>query len=109
MDVSACGVTNDGHLWIYDPTQFKLIKISDTGVSVLETSNVNDFGMVNVKITDIREKGNYVILCDRSKGFYFLTIWVSIYFLLRQKIYNHFSLMVEVYIITLLQVLKVIL
>lgn len=71
VDVSACGVTNDGHLWIYDPTQFKLIKISDTGVSVLETSNVNDFGMVNVKITDIREKGNYVILCDRSKGFYF--------------------------------------
>jgi hypothetical protein len=69
-DISACGVTNDGHLWIFDPVQFKLIKINDTGVKVMESSNVNDFGMVDVKIKDIREKGNFVVLCDRNKGFY---------------------------------------
>jgi len=69
-DISACGVTNDGHLWIFDPVQFKLIKINDAGVNVMESSNVNDFGMTDVKITDIREKGNFVILCDRTKGFY---------------------------------------
>jgi len=69
-DISACGVTNDGHLWVFDPVQFKLIKINDSGVKVMESSNVNDFGMVDVKITDIREKGNFVVLCDRNKGFY---------------------------------------
>lgn len=70
-DVSACSVTNDGNLWIFDPVQFKLIKIRDDGSILLESSNVNDFGMQDVNITDIREKGNYVVLCDRNKGFYF--------------------------------------
>ncbi|MGB4960121.1 MAG: hypothetical protein WBO36_11650 [Saprospiraceae bacterium] len=69
-DVSACGVTNDGNLWIFDPVQFKLIKINDNGVKILESSNVNDFGMAGVKISLIREKGNYVVLCDKEKGFY---------------------------------------
>lgn len=71
IDVSACGVSNDANLWIYDPYQFKLIKIQDNGAVILESSNVNDFGMSNVKITDIKEKGNFVLLCDRNKGFYF--------------------------------------
>jgi hypothetical protein len=58
------------HFWVFDPVQFKLIKINDVGVIVMESSNVNDFGMTDVKISDIREKGNFVILCDRNKGFY---------------------------------------
>lgn len=70
-DVSACSVTNDGNLWIFDPVQFKLIKIRENGTVIFESSNVNDFGMAGVRITDIREKGNYVMLCDRDKGFYF--------------------------------------
>lgn len=70
-DVSACSVTNDGNLWIFDPVQFKLIKIRENGTVIFESSNVNDFGMAGVRITDIREKGNYVMLCDREKGFYF--------------------------------------
>jgi hypothetical protein len=70
-DVSACGTANDGNIWIFDPVQFKLIKINDNGDVLLETSNVNDFGMFNLKITDIRERGNYVVLCDRNVGFYF--------------------------------------
>ncbi len=70
-DITACGVTNDGNLWIYDPTQFKLLKIKDNGSILTESSNVNDFGLTNVRISDIKEKGNYVVLCDRNKGFYF--------------------------------------
>lgn len=69
-DVSAAAVTNDGNLWVYDPVQFKLIKIDDSGSKILETSNVNDFGMQYVKIESIREKGNYVVLCDKGQGFY---------------------------------------
>ncbi|MBL0026934.1 MAG: hypothetical protein IPO98_18960 [Saprospiraceae bacterium] len=69
-DVTACTVTNDGNLWIYDPVQFKLIKIRDNGSVIFESSNVNDFGMTDVQIYDIREKGNYVVLCDKQKGFY---------------------------------------
>ncbi len=69
-DISAAGVTNDGNLWVFEPTQFKLLKIKDNGTVIYETSNVNDFGMSDVKINDIREKGNFVVLCDKSKGFY---------------------------------------
>jgi len=69
-DISACGASNDGNLWVYDPTQFKMMKINDQGNILLETSNVNDVGITNVNITDIKERGNYVIMCDREKGFF---------------------------------------
>lgn len=69
-DISACGTSNDGNLWVYDPTQFKLMKINDQGNILLETSNVNDVGITDVNITDIKERGNYVIICDREKGFF---------------------------------------
>ena len=70
-DVTACASSNDGNLWIFDPVQFKLLKVDDGGNVLLETSNVNDIGMVDVHVSDIRERGNYVVLCDRDKGFYF--------------------------------------
>ncbi|MBC7884740.1 MAG: hypothetical protein H7X99_04660 [Saprospiraceae bacterium] len=70
-DISACATSNDGNLWVFDPVQFKLIKINNQGTVLLESSNVNDVGLSGVKITDIREKGNYVLLSDRNKGFYF--------------------------------------
>jgi hypothetical protein len=69
-DISACSVTNDGNLWVYDPVQFKLIKISDKGTKILESSNVNDVGMNGVHISDIHEKNNIVVLTDKDKGFY---------------------------------------
>ncbi len=69
-DISACGASNDGNLWVYDPTQFKMFKINDRGSVLFETSNVNDVGITNVNITDIKERGNYVIMCDRDKGFF---------------------------------------
>ncbi len=71
VDISACGISNDGQLWIYDPSQFKLLKINENGQVILESSNVNDFGMSDVNISIIKEKSNVVILIDKSKGFYF--------------------------------------
>jgi hypothetical protein len=38
---------------------------------LMESSNVNDFGMVGVKISSIREKSNIVVLMDKENGFYF--------------------------------------
>lgn len=70
-DITACGTANDGNLWIYDPIQFKLLKINESGEKLVETSNVNDFGMQNVHITDVREKSNIVATVDRDNGFYF--------------------------------------
>lgn len=70
-DITACSSSNDGHLWVYDPVQFRLLKIRDNGQIMTESSNVNDFGMTNVQISDITEKNNVVVLCDRNKGFYF--------------------------------------
>ncbi len=70
-DVTAAAASNDGNLWIYDPVQFKIMKISENGKIMMETTNVNDFGMTQLKVTSIKEKNNVLILCDPSKGFYF--------------------------------------
>jgi hypothetical protein len=70
-DITACSSSNDGHLWIYDPVQFRLLKIRDNGSIITESSNVHDFGMTDVQISDIIEKNNTVVLCDRQRGFYF--------------------------------------
>lgn len=69
-DITACGSSNDDTYWVYDPTQFKLLKINENAAVLLETSNLNDFGMQDLSITDIREKSNFVLLTDRTKGFY---------------------------------------
>lgn len=69
-DITACASSNDGTYWVYDPTQFKLLKINENAEVLLETSNLNDFGMQDLSITDIREKSNFVLLTDRKKGFY---------------------------------------
>jgi hypothetical protein len=71
IDISACSTSNDGQLWVYDSTQFKLMKINENGQVLLETSNVNDIGMWDVNISMIKEKSNIVMLVDKSKGFYF--------------------------------------
>ena len=69
-DITACASSNDGTYWVYDPTQFKLLKINENAEVLLETSNLNDFGMQDLSITDIREKSNFVLLTDRKKGFF---------------------------------------
>ncbi len=70
VDITACSSSNDGNYWVFEPTLFRLIKINDAGTKIVESSNINDFGMAGVKITDIRERGNYVVLCDRNRGFF---------------------------------------
>jgi hypothetical protein len=70
-DVTAAAASNDGNLWIYDPVQFKIIKISENGSQILETANVNDFGMHQLRASGIKEKNNILVLCDPGKGFYF--------------------------------------
>jgi hypothetical protein len=70
-DVTAAAASNDGNLWIYDPVQFKIIKVSENGSQILETANVNDFGMQQLKVSGIKEKNNVLVLCDPAKGFYF--------------------------------------
>ena len=70
-DISACGATNDGNLWVFDPVQFRLIKIRTSGEKILESVNVNDVGMAGAQIRAIREKNNVVVLCDPQRGFYF--------------------------------------
>jgi hypothetical protein len=69
-DVTACGTSNDGNFWVFDPTRFVLAKVDDKGKTLIVSSNVNDFGLEGCVITDIREKGNYVVMMDRYKGFY---------------------------------------
>ncbi len=70
-DVTAAAASNDGNLWVYDPVQFKIMKISENGKIMMETTNVNDFGMNQIKVTAIKEKNNVLVVCDPSKGFYF--------------------------------------
>ena len=71
LDITACGITNDGNLWLYDAVRFRLMKVDDNGNIILQSNNVSDFGMAGMQITKILENGNYVVLCDYDKGFWF--------------------------------------
>lgn len=71
LDITACGSTNDGRLWIYDAVQLRLVKIADNGSIVLQSDQVSDYGMAGMHIAKIIESGNYVVLCDYNKGFWF--------------------------------------
>lgn len=69
-DITAAAIANDDNYWVYDPVQFRLLKINHRGIILTQSSNTNDFGMDGTNISRIRESGNFVILCDNSKGFY---------------------------------------
>ncbi len=71
LDASACGVSNDGNLWVYDAVQFKLFKISDQGRQLIVSDNVGSFGMAGMHISEILESDNIVVLCDYTRGFWF--------------------------------------
>ncbi len=71
LDITACSVTNDGNLWVYDAVRLRLVKVDDNGNIILQSNNVTDFGMAGMYITKILENGNYVVLCDYDKGFWF--------------------------------------
>lgn len=70
MDISAAAIANDDNYWVYDPVQFRLVKVNSKGISLVTTSNTNDFGMEGTSVSLIREAGNYVILMDKSRGFF---------------------------------------
>lgn len=71
LDASACGVSNDGNLWVYDAVQFKLFKINDQGRQLIVSDNVGSFGMSGMHISEILESDNIVVLCDYARGFWF--------------------------------------
>lgn len=70
-DISACGMSNDGNIWAFDPVRLRLVKVGTDGTVISESSNLADVGMAGCQITSIREKGNVVLLCDPARGFYF--------------------------------------
>lgn len=70
-DVSACGISNDGNVWVFDPVRYRLVKTGRDGRVLTETSNLADVGMAGSQFSTIREKGNVVVLCDPARGFYF--------------------------------------
>ncbi len=70
-DISACGNSNDGNIWVFDPVRLRLVKVNREGTIINETSNLADVGMAGCQISAIREKANVVLLCDPSRGFYF--------------------------------------
>jgi hypothetical protein len=70
MDISAAAIANDDNYWVYDPVQFNLVKVNNRGISLVRTSNTNDFGMAGCVVSSIREAGNFVVLMDKEKGFY---------------------------------------
>ncbi len=69
-DVEAVGISNDNNVWLYDPIDYKLKKIDNTGKLLVESITMYNEGLEYIRPDFLVEKGNKVFLYDKSHGFY---------------------------------------
>ena len=62
-------LSNDGNVWVFDPTTQKILKINSALKSIAETNTLNDLGISNSEIKKIREAGNVLIGSTNKVGF----------------------------------------
>ena len=69
-DINAVGISNDNNVWIYDPIDYKLKKLDNSGKLISESITLYNEGLEYIRPTYLAEKGNKVFLYDRDYGFY---------------------------------------
>ncbi len=69
-DVEAVGISNDNNVWLYDPIDYKLKKIDNTGKLLVESITMYNEGLEYIRPDFLVEKGNKVFLYDKNHGFY---------------------------------------
>lgn len=67
-NVGAISRSYDNGIWIYDLSEYKLIKINKAGEVLTSSYNLVNVLDDEIKVFDIQEYGNHVFLLDSSKG-----------------------------------------
>jgi len=69
-DIPVAAGSNDGNMWLYDVTDYRLKKIKRDGSLILESNSLLDYGYQDVKPSFIQERKGKVILQDQDKGIF---------------------------------------
>ena len=67
-DITTIASSNDGNIWLYDPSKNQVLKISDAGKIKLSTNNLNDFRLEDLNPTKIVERDNKIFIYDEEYG-----------------------------------------
>jgi hypothetical protein len=63
-------ISNDNNYWVYDRQENKIFKVDSALQQMVETNHFNDLGMADVEPTDMKERGNKLLIWDKHKGFF---------------------------------------
>ncbi len=66
--VTAAGMSNDGHIWLYDAARFRLKKVDKTGAILLESQNLSLLLPEAPRPTQLVARDNWVYLADPAQG-----------------------------------------
>lgn len=68
FDIEIIAASNDGNIWLYDPSKNRLVKCNEQGQELLSSNNLNDFGIGEITPIKIIEQNNKVWLLDETNG-----------------------------------------
>jgi hypothetical protein len=66
QEVSAVGLSNDNHFWIFDQIKLTLSKMNDQGRIIIESDNLLTQSGIELIADQIKESSNYVVLRDED-------------------------------------------
>lgn len=69
-DITAVGISNDNNVWLYDPIDYKLKKIDNSGRLLAESITMYNEGLEYIRPEFLVEKGNKVFVYDKDHGFF---------------------------------------
>lgn len=67
-DVTTIASSNDGNIWLYDPSKNQILKINDAGKIKLSTNNLNDYRLEDLNPIKIVERDNKIFIHDQQYG-----------------------------------------
>ncbi len=69
-EIPCLASSNDGNLWIYDYTDYRIKKIKQDGTILLESMTMLDYGLQGIDPFHIQERYGKVILQDKKQGIF---------------------------------------
>lgn len=70
FEPKAVALSNDNHIWVYDPINFQLKKISRDGEVLFQSKYLNQTTRIPLALTFLLERDNQLIASDTTKGIF---------------------------------------
>ncbi len=68
FEPNAVALSNDNHIWVYDPINFQLKKISRDGEVLFQSKYLNQTTNIPLQLTFLLERDNQIIASDTTNG-----------------------------------------